>query len=320
MKRKTLVTLCTAALLLTGCSNTTPSMVTSGGSDEAASTGNTSITSTSKSTSATSPENSTLDSSSNDNSFVDEEPSFEVSPDHYTIEAVEPTLEASTKESANTAEPGNAYYYHEFKGTTHNTGAPMSYDDVMDMLKVGEDEHGEYIDSFFLVETVKALSLDECNELAGWSEDYSDRTIYKVNVLKDLISGEDVNRTEYIFVSMGNIQWQDAGDPIYAPGEKFTVVLAKPQEGCDFLRTPGSFMFRYDAIEASDGNIELYARNNPIDTQELDSADEIDTHVITSTTLNPANYTQKITLTKLVDFISADWQEREISTTFNEGV
>lgn len=294
MKRKTSVILCTAALLLTGCSDTAY-IETADSSNSAESTTNGDTLGTTPITLESSPQDSTL-------------------------EAVEATLESSsTKEEINTPETGKAYYDNEFKGLANNTGALMSYDDVMDMLKNGED-YGEYVDSFFLVETIKALSLDECAELAGWTEDYADRTVYKVNVLKDLISGEDVNRTEYIFVSMGNIGWQDSGDPIYAPGEKFTVVLAKPQDGFDFLRTPGSFMFRYDVVESSAGDIELYARNNPIQAQNLDSAVDIDTQAITSTTLNPARYTQKIALSELVEFLRADWQERMLSTSYNEGV
>lgn len=247
------------------------------------------------------------------------EESSETLPDYYTLETAESTLESSaTKEAADIPKAGSAYYDKEFKGAANNTGAPMSYEDVMNMLKVGENEHGEHIDSFFLVETVKALSLKECKKLAGWSVNYADRTVYKVNVLKDLISGEDVHRTEYIFVSMGNAEWQNTGDPIYAPGEKFTVVLTKPQDGCDFLRTPGSFMFRYDVVETAAGDIELYGRSNPIDAQALDSAETIDEQVITSTTLNPARHTQKIGLTQLAEFIRTDWQQRGLTTAFNK--
>lgn len=317
MKRKKLFILCIAALLVSGCSNPT-TVVMSDSSDEAVSTGNSSIAETSDSTSSAVSESSIIETIA-DNDTLTAEESSETLPDYYTLETAESTLESSAaKETADIPEAGNAYYDKEFKGTTHNTGAPMSYEDVMSMLKVGEKEHEEHIDSFFLVETVKALSLDECNELAGWSENYSDRTVYKVNVLKDLISGEEVDRTEYIFVSMGNVQWQNWGDPIYAPGEKFTVVLTKPQDGCDFLRTPGSFMFRYDVVETAAGDIELYARSTPIDAQALDSAETIDEQVITSTMLNPARHTQKIGLTQLAEFIRADWQERGLTTAFSK--
>ena len=90
------------------------------------------------------------------------EESSETLPDYYTLETAESTLESSaTKEAVDIPEAGNAYYDKELKGTTNSAGAPMSYEDVMSMLKVGENEHEEYIDSFFLVETVKALSLKE---------------------------------------------------------------------------------------------------------------------------------------------------------------
>lgn len=319
MKRKTLALLCITALLLTGCSNTA-STIASDSSDSMVSAGGTSAAAETAPAPSAPAEAVTSEPSPDNASPVTNEPTSEPPQDQYTLEVTGPTLESPANESDDTpSEPGNAYYDQEFKGTIHSIGAPMSYEDVMAMLKVGEAEHGEYIDSFFLVETVKALSTEECRELAGWSADYSDRTIYKVNVLKDLVSGEDVSRTEYIFVSMGNIQQQETGDPIYAPGEKFTVVLTKPQDGCDFLRTPGSFMFRYDAVEAPDGSIELYARNNPIDAGGLNSAEEISDQAITSTTLNPANHTQKISLTKLAEFIRTDWQERGVPAALNDG-
>lgn len=77
-------------------------------------------------------------------------------------------------------------------------------------------------------------------------------------------------------------------------------------------------MFRYDVVETAAGDIELYARSNPIDAQALDSAEAIDEPVITSTTLNPANYTQKIGLTQLAEFIKADWQERGLTIAFSK--
>ncbi len=193
----------------------------------------------------------------------------------------------------------------------------MTYEDVMSMIAFGE-EHGEYLDSFYLVETVKALTIDECSELAGWNENYADRTIYEVNIIEDLISGEVVDRNDYIFVSMGNVEWQDKGDPIYAPGEKFTVVLAKPQQGCDFLRTPGSFMFRYDAIEDKTGEITLYSRNSAIDELNLQNSVSIEKTVITSTTLNPAVYSQTVELEALVNYIKADWAQKEISSHYEK--
>ena len=209
-----------------------------------------------------------------------------------------------------------AAYDDVFRGAAGSaTGAPMTYEDVMSMIASGE-EHGEYLDSLYLVETVKALTAKECAKLDGWDITYSDRTVYEVNIIEDLISGEAVGRKEYIFVSMGNAQWQNRGDPIYAPGEKFTVALTKPQQGCDFLRTPGSFMFRYDAVEDASGSITLYSRNSAMDDLDLPNAVAIEKTVITSTTKNPAIYTQAVELKALVDFIRSDWEQRGISSHF----
>lgn len=67
---------------------------------------------------------------------------------------------------------------------------------------------------------------------------------------------------------------------------------------------------RYDAVESDDGDIELYGRRNPVPAQNLDSAVDVDIQAVTSTTQNPARYTQKVKLTDLSEFIRADWQER----------
>lgn len=72
-------------------------------------------------------------------------------------------------------------------------------------------------------------------------------------------------------------------------------------------------MFRYDAAESSSSDIVLYGRTNPIDAQGLESAENIDIQKITSTTLNPARYTQKIGLNELVEFLKSDWQVRNVS-------
>ena len=250
--------------------------------------------------------------------------------DEYEYETVEPSatsgyfmtgtqMRVKLVGNNNTSDTGaneTAVYDDVFRGAAGSaTGAPMTYEDVMSMIASGE-EHGEYLDSLYLVETVKALTAKECAKLDGWDITYSDRTIYEVNIIEDLISGEAVGRKEYIFVSMGNTQWQNKGDPIYAPGEKFTVALTKPQQGCDFLRTPGSFMFRYDAVEDASGNITLYSRNSAMDDLDLPNAVAIEKTVITSTTKNPAIYTQAVELKALVDFIRSDWEQRGISSHF----
>ncbi len=254
------------------------------------------------------------------NKIIEEDPNnavdFEMSHSYFTWGMVMRVKLAEDHSTSDTVANETAAYDDVFRGAADSaTGAPMTYEDVMSMIASGE-EHGEYLDSLYLVETVKALTAKECAKLDGWDITYSDRTIYEVNIIKDLISGEAVGRKEYIFVSMGNAQWQNRGDPIYAPGEKFTVALTKPQQGCDFLRTPGSFMFRYDAVEDASGNITLYSRNSAMDDLDLPNAVAIEKKVITSTTKNPAIYTQAVELKALVDFIRSDWEQRGISSHF----
>ncbi len=254
------------------------------------------------------------------NKIIEEDPNnavdFEMSHSYFTWGMVMRVKLAEDHSTSDTVANETAAYDDVFRGAAGSaTGAPMTYEDVMSMIASGE-EHGEHLDSLYLVETVKALTAKECAKLDGWDITYSDRTIYEVNIIEDLISGEAVGRKEYIFVSMGNAQWQNRGDPIYAPGEKFTVALTKPQQGCDFLRTPGSFMFRYDAVEDASGNITLYSRNSAMDDLGLPNAVAIEKTVITSTTKNPAIYTQAVELKALVDFIRSDWEQRGISSHF----
>lgn len=208
-----------------------------------------------------------------------------------------------------------------FKGININTtvGPPMTYDEIADMLK-SDAEHPEWdVDSFYLVETVNVLTLDECRALAGWDDLYSNNAMYKVKVIKDLISGEEADRCENVLISMGNAEWQYSGDPIYAPGEKFTVVLSKPYEGYDFLRTPGAFALRYDAVENAAG-ITLYSRRSELDKLELPTSENINESVITSTTNNPVIHSQKIELNALTDFLRTDWEDRGISSHFEKKV
>lgn len=254
------------------------------------------------------------------NKIIEEDPNnavdFEMSHSYFTWGMVMRVKMAEDHSTSDTEANETAVYDDVFRGAAGSaTGTPMTYEDVMSMIASGE-EHGEYLDSLYLVETVKALTAKECAKLDGWDITYSDRTVYEVNIIEDLISGEAVGRKEYIFVSMGNAQWQNKGDPIYAPGEKFTVALTKPQQGCDFMRTPGSFMFRYDAVEDASGSITLYSRNSAMDDLDLPNAVEIEKTVITSTTKNPAIYTQAVELESLVDFISSDWEQKGISSHF----
>lgn len=226
--------------------------------------------------------------------------------------------------SNNSEIPSNKPFYDDvFKGINSDsftTGAPMSYDEIMEMITSPlQQENGLYLDSFYIVETIRALSDEEAQKLNGWTELCAGRTIYEVRLLTDLISGKEVDRIEKILVAHGTKEWQKAGDPIYAPGEKFTVALTKPQEGCDYLHTPSSITFRYDVAEDESGIIlysTLYSRGSEIDKLELHDSKDIDEEIITSTTQNPAVHTQKVEIYDLISYLRSDWKQRRVSTHY----
>ena len=231
----------------------------------------------------------------------------------------ESSASGDTSQTSEPPEDKPAYddVFEEIAVNTY-TGMPMTYDEIMEMIEPDAEHPMWDVDSFYLVETVKALSPDECGQLAGWEDDFisSDKTVYEIKVLEDLISGEKTDRTERILVTMGSVKRQKPGDPIYAPGEKFTIILSKPYAGADFLRTPGAFAFRYDVASDDEGNTILYSRKSDLDKLQLDTSEDIDEKVITSTTQNPAHYTQKLSLNALTEFLRADWEQRGASSHF----
>lgn len=225
--------------------------------------------------------------------------------------------------SNNSEIPSKPFYDDVFKGINSdplNTGAPLSYDEVMEMITSPlQQESGLYLDSFYIAETIRALSDEEAKKLNGWTELCEGRTIYEVRLLTDLISGKEVDRIEKILVAHGTKEWQKAGDPIYAPGEKFTVALTKPQEGCDYLHTPSSITFRYDVADDESGIIlysTLYSRGSEIDKLALHDSKDIDEEIITSTTQNPAVHTQKVEIYDLISYLRSDWKQRRVSTHY----
>lgn len=204
-----------------------------------------------------------------------------------------------------------AFYDDTFVGLAlQGSGPRTTYNEVMDSLtSQSAKDRGTYIDSFYLVETVRALSTEEYD----W--DSNDSTIYEVKIIEDLISGEDINRTEKILISNGTPKWQYEYDPAYAPGERFTVALGKPKEGKDYIETPGSYMFKYDV--PSDGSGYIYSRVSEMDKLNLPTSENIKEIVVTSTTQNPAGYTQKVTLDAVVEFLRSDWKARGVSSHFD---
>ena len=222
-------------------------------------------------------------------------------------------------------------YYDDFSPEVYQqseTGSAMSYEEAMEMIT---DTNNGAIKSFYLVKTVKALTLGECEKLSGWNEwfsgsyalDYTpelkaeseyfgDKTIYEVEIVRDLLrsAGENVNM--YVAISMGNPVEQREGDPVYSPDEMFTVAVYEPNDNSEIYSSCGGFMLRYD-VTVSDGGYFAYSRNNyEIDALNIDGSENIDESAVTSTTVNPAGYSQKMPLEKLAEFIKNDWTQRGI--------
>ena len=136
----------------------------------------------------------------------------------------------SQSEKANENEPETDNTQIEFKqgfydslnpevSPAQNTGSVMSYDEAMKMIT--DPANGEF-DSYYLVKTIRALSLSDCEELMGWNswfensyaipyehdrfadyEWFGEKTIYEVDIIKNLITGEDENRKMYSDCLMG---------------------------------------------------------------------------------------------------------------------
>ncbi len=190
---------------------------------------------------------------------------------------------------------------------------PMTYDEVMDMIT----NHRTSLDSFCLFETVRVLTTEECSALKGWdSANYDGMTIYEVNVIKDLISGEAVGGTMYISIGMSGPVFQDIGDPVYAPNELFTAALSKPEAGCDVRQSTGGFALRF-SVEQNENGFTAFSRSRLTTMQDvLSDGEEVSIEKITSTTANPAKYYYSIPLDSLVQFLKEDWQSRGVCTHF----
>lgn len=222
-------------------------------------------------------------------------------------------------------------YYDAFSPEVYNqseTGSVMNYDEAMDMIS---DINNGVIRSFYLVKTIKALTLEECEKLNGWNEwfkasyalDYNpdlkseheyfgDKTIYEVEIVSDLLKNTEGTGNMYVAISMGNPLEQQESDPTYCPGEMFTVAVYEPDDNSEIMRSCGVFMLRYD-IEVYDGDYHVLSRNNyEIDKLKIDGSNNINEIAVTSTTANPVRYSQELTLNKLTEFIKSDWAERGI--------
>lgn len=203
-------------------------------------------------------------------------------------------------------------------------GPPMTYEEVMNGLKPRPDYPEHDVDSYYLVEVIRALTYEEYMKMAGWSVD-DGKTVYEVKLVEDLISGEKLDRTEFILLPTGRgASIQRYGDPTYAPGERLTAALTKPCEGYDFVLSTYDFALRYDLPQMSftddDKETMLYFRGRglarvPIADLPFDT-EEINIEAAYSTPQNPATYIQKIALDDLVEFLRTSWEEAGISSHF----
>lgn len=112
---------------------------------------------------------------------------------------------------------------------------------------------------------------------------------------------------------MGNPRIQEKSDPVYSPGERFTVAVHPKAENSDITRSCGGFMFRFDVEEDNGNYIALSRGDFGIDElKNSNCAVDISLDTITSTTNNPAHYTCKIPLDDLTEYLREDWSARGI--------
>ncbi len=222
--------------------------------------------------------------------------------------------------------PAYTDIFEEFVDENPGTyGPPPTCEEIMNFLEPIPD-HPEYdVDSYYIIEVVRALSFEEYAQISG-TDMSGGGTIYEVKLMEDLISGENPDRTEFIFIPAGEgarIQTKD--DPTYAPGEKFTAVLTKPHEGYYFVRSVCDYALRYDLPEMSftedDTETMLYYRGKwmarrPITDLPFDT-EEINITAAFSTPQNPATYIQKIALDDLAEFLREEWEKKGISSHFD---
>ncbi|MBD5129254.1 MAG: hypothetical protein HDT43_04955 [Ruminococcaceae bacterium] len=208
-------------------------------------------------------------------------------------------------------------------------GPPLTAAEEMDSLLPNPDYPEYDVDSYYLVEVIRALTNEEYMQMNGWKDSIggSGFTVYEVNLVEDLISGEAPDRTEFVRIPAGfGARTQKRNDPAYAPGERFTAVLTKPYKDNDYVISVGDYCLRYDLPQMSftenDEETMLYFRGNglarhpipdlPFETEDINIA------AAYSTPQNPATYIQKIALDDLVDFLRSEWKNRGISSHFEE--
>lgn len=252
------------------------------------------------------------------------------------------TSDESTPSAPDTAEPietadteeapefVRGFYDSIFEeaGFNPESGPTPTYDEAIEMVETTG------VDSYYLFETIKALTYDECEQLGFLDElggsSYGswetveagtdlaayrgDFTIYKVRVLSDLISGEKPDSIMYLYMNSGNPIYQETENPPYSPGERFAAAVYKKSSESTLYRSTCAFMLRFDVYEEN-GEDYGYLRSDhtrctPLPAQGAEAVNKTE---ITSTTQNPVVYAQRIKLDSIAEFIRSDWSVRGLS-------
>ena len=223
-----------------------------------------------------------------------------------------------------------------------STGMPFTYDEVMERLT--DPKFGK-LDSYYLCEAAELLTLPECEKLPGFEDffyrlngvkydevksegaDYfGDNVFYRVKVIENLLSGEKCDYDIYTAIDYqigadGDISpsYQRRGDPPYAPGERFTLVLYNKEENSGFTRSGALIDLRLDVKEIAGVPFAFSRQRCYLSSLNIDGTEEISETVIASTTGNPVKYGARIKLSDLSDFLRKDWQKRKAENEANSG-
>lgn len=205
-------------------------------------------------------------------------------------------------------------------------GPPPTVEEIANRLTPNPDFPENDVDSYYLIEVVRALTNEEYELICGASTGINGNTLYEVILVEDWITGKAIDRKAYVEIPAGlGAAIQLKGDPTYASGEKFTAALTKPQKnwndiystGYDLMRSPCNYALRYDLPDMDfteeDTEPMLYYRGceparRPISDLPI-TTEEINIETVTSTPQNPATYIQKIAVGDFIDFIRELWQQ-----------
>lgn len=205
-------------------------------------------------------------------------------------------------------------------------GPPPTVEEIANRLTPNPDFPENDVDSYYLIEVVRALTNEEYELICGASTGINGNTLYEVILVEDWITGKAIDRKAYVEIPAGlGAAIQLKGDPTYASGEKFTAALTKPQEnwndiystGYDLMRSPCDYALRYDLPDMDfteeDTEPMLYYRGRVPGRQPISdlpfTVEEINIEAAKSTPQNPATYIQKIVVSDFIDFLRELWQQ-----------